>query len=191
MIWPLMVRSQRFIRSTSDQVPDFPAHIASMDSTKSESSQSEPRMITCQFAQRGCTSAFTTLNDWNRHVQSHHLTKANEPLRFGGIPDAPDDEARTTFSPTEQFGGDNRLAHQIDTAGSVSQVEQNTSGPLSAPQSPLSPGVSTTRPKDKVSPAQGEVDYEECDLDNASRGDSANQLAANTLFLRHRGITYT
>lgn len=36
--YPFMARRQSSIRSTSDQVPEFPAHLTSMESTKSESS---------------------------------------------------------------------------------------------------------------------------------------------------------
>ena len=43
--YPFMARRQSSIRSTSDQVPDFPSHLTSMESTKSESSQSEPRIF--------------------------------------------------------------------------------------------------------------------------------------------------
>ena len=39
--YPFMARRQSSLRSTSDQVPEFPAHLASMESTKSESSQPE------------------------------------------------------------------------------------------------------------------------------------------------------
>lgn len=39
--YPFMARRQSSLRSTSDQVPEFPAHLNSMDSTKSESSQNE------------------------------------------------------------------------------------------------------------------------------------------------------
>ena len=39
--YPFLARRQSSIRSTSDSVPEFPAHLTSMDSTRSESSQTE------------------------------------------------------------------------------------------------------------------------------------------------------
>lgn len=44
--YPFMARRQSSIRSTSDNtIPEFPAHLTSMESTRSESSQSEPRVF--------------------------------------------------------------------------------------------------------------------------------------------------
>ena len=42
--YPFMARRQSSLRSTSDHVPEFPAHLTSMESTKSESSQPESRI---------------------------------------------------------------------------------------------------------------------------------------------------
>lgn len=43
--YPFMARRQSSIRSTSDQVPDFPAHLTSMESTRSDSSQADSRLF--------------------------------------------------------------------------------------------------------------------------------------------------
>ena len=43
--YPFLARRQSSLRSTSDTVPEFPAHLTSMESTKSESSQTENKIF--------------------------------------------------------------------------------------------------------------------------------------------------
>lgn len=124
--YPFMARRQSSIRSTSDQVPEFPAHLTSMESTKSESSQSDNRVYhalppSSQESQSSssavlqrpantaadsgtytcvgpsCSARFDTAAKLQKHRRDYHPTS---PPRTPTTPYAPSSASHTPISAT-------------------------------------------------------------------------------------------
>ena len=116
--YPFLARRQSSIRSTSDTVPEFPAHLTSMDSTKSEGSQSDNKPF------HGLpSSAESSEQSQNSSFSPNNLQRPQNTAADSG-----------TYTCTAPH-----CAHRFDSAAKLHKHRRDSHRQLSPPRTPTTP----------------------------------------------------
>ena len=103
-------------RIISDQIPEFPAHLTSMDTTKSDNGQSESSTdngrpantmadsgtYTCTY--HGCTQRFATPTKLQKHKRDTHRPSTPQTTPLGSIANTPSGNTFDTANRNSQAG---------------------------------------------------------------------------------------
>lgn len=174
--YPFLARRQSSIRSTSDTVPEFPAHLTSMDSTKSEGSQTENKTY------HGLPSSQSSQQSQNSSSSPINLQRPQNTAADSGTYTCTAPSCALRFDTALKLQKHRRDSHHQHSPPRTPNTPTTPYAPTSSTQTPTSANFppsasSTTNRNNQAGPHK-------CERTNPSTG-----KPCNTIFSRSYDLT--